>query len=76
MTAFGEVFADRTHVLVKGWRDGGTIDAVYGPYSKARCEWLAEEIAGADGASVNNWTVIELRDFREPEPQPVLRGSE
>lgn len=48
------------HVLVKGQPDG-TILAVYGPYSRARAEWLKTEIADGPG-----WTVAALRDFAEP----------
>jgi len=60
----GEPHAD--HVLVKGWRDSGTIEAVYGPYSRDRCEWIRSELL--EYAS-NNWTVLPLSDFTEPEAQ-------
>jgi hypothetical protein len=61
----GEVLAGRTHVLVKGWHESGAVEAVYGPYSEARCEWLRTEFT--DG-SANHWSTVPLSDFAEPPP--------
>lgn len=45
-------------VLVKGWHDSGTIEAVLGPYTKERAEWIKATLLDE---STYNWTVIELQ---------------
>jgi hypothetical protein len=66
--------AERACVLVKGWHDSGAIDGVYGPYSKARAEWIKEHLLDS---SMQNWSVHELQDFAgagapdEPERQEL-----
>lgn len=49
------------HVLIKGWHDTGTIDAVYGPYTETEARWIYDNFL-ADN-SMNNWTVTKLDRF-------------
>ena len=48
-------------VLVRHWHDSGGIEAVYGPYTRDRADFLRAMI----GDSCNAWTVTELQ--QEPE---------
>ena len=57
-------FATSDHVLVRS-RPDGPVTAVYGPYTKARAEWLRTEFTDAPERC---WTVAQLRDFTEPAP--------
>ena len=61
--------SDGSYVLVKGMSGSDTIRAVYGPYTKAHADWLKAELL--DG-TYENWTVIELASYTEPQaPSPA-----
>lgn len=48
----------KDHVIIKGWHDSGSIEAVYGPYTQQQATWIhAEFLADSSG---NNWTVMKL----------------
>lgn len=47
----------RRWVLVKGYRDSGTIDGVYGPYAEEYADWL---LAGLLEYHSSNWTKVKL----------------
>jgi len=46
-------------VLVKGYHDSGTIDGVYGPFTRSQVDFLAE----ISDRGVNNYTIMELSQW-------------